>query len=245
MQNDIQKAADLVATSKHCIVFTGAGISVESGIPPFRGPDGLWSKYDPTCLELDFFNSHPQESWEKIYTIFYEFMGNAKPNAAHIKLAELEEKGIIKSIITQNIDNLHQDAGSKHVLEFHGTTKRFECQNCLVKSRQPDVNLKVLPPSCPICGGLLKPDFIFFGEMIPSHVNDESFIQAELADVVLVIGTTGEVMPACYIPYQAKETGSTIIEINAAPSAFTNTITDIFLKGKATEILTQLFNLIK
>ena len=240
----IHKAAEMLHQARHAIVFTGAGISVESGIPTFRGKDGLWARYDPKFIELAFFKRNPRDSWIEIKKIFYDFMGTAKPNPAHIAIADLEKQGFIKNVITQNIDNLHQEAGSTNVLEFHGTTRRFECQTCLKKFRYPLISLDVLPPVCPVCGGLIKPDFIFFSEMIPEYVNDASFAQAELADLILVVGTTGEVMPACYIPYEGKRNGSMIIEINPEPSAFTNSITDIYLPGKAGTILPQLRDLL-
>ncbi|MBN2411092.1 NAD-dependent deacylase [candidate division KSB1 bacterium] len=243
-KTDLLKAAELIIDARHAIVFTGAGISVESGIPPFRGQNGLWAKYDPTYIELQYFFDHPYQSWKLIKQIFYDFMGKAKPNAAHIAVAELEQKGFVKSVITQNIDNLHQEAGSKTVLEFHGTTRRFQCVECRRKYDYDIISLETLPPACPNCEGLIKPDFVFFSEMIPTDVNNLSFAEAQNSDIIIVIGTTGEIMPACYIPYQGKQTGSKIIEVNIDKSAYTNTITDIFLQGKATEIMSELKGLV-
>jgi len=238
------KAANLIKNAKHAIVFTGAGISVESGIPPFRGQNGLWAKYDPTFIELHYFHENPYQSWKLIKEIFYDFMGEAKPNAAHMAIAELEQKGYVKSVITQNIDNLHQEAGSRTVLEFHGTTRRFECIECHKKYAYDIISLESLPPACPNCQGLIKPDFVFFSEAIPHDVNTLSFTEAQNSDLIIVIGTTGEIMPACYIPYRGKESGSKIIEVNIDESAYTHTITDIFLRGKATEVLSKLRNLV-
>jgi len=241
---ELLKAAELIKNANHAIVFTGAGISVESGIPPFRGQNGLWAKYDPTFIELQYFYNNPYQSWKLIKQIFYDFMGEAKPNAAHLAIAELEQKGYVKSVITQNIDNLHQEAGSQTVLEFHGTTRRFQCVACHRKYDYDIISLDPLPPTCPYCEGLIKPDFVFFSEMIPPDVNDQSFAEAQKSDVIIVIGTTGEIMPACYIPYQGKETGSKIIEVNIDESAYTNKITDIFLQGKATEVMAELKELV-
>ena len=115
MENNLEKAIDLIVNSKYTVAFTGAGISVESGIPPFRGETGLWSKYDPNVLDLNNFNVNPIEAWKVIKEIFYDFFGEAKPNPAHFALADLEKSGLLKAIITQNIDNLHYEAGSKEV----------------------------------------------------------------------------------------------------------------------------------
>ena len=127
MQEKIERAAKIIKNSKHLTVFTGAGISVESGIPPFRGSEGLWSKYDPEVLELDYFHRNPDVSWKIIKEIFYDFFGKAKPNDSHFGISKLEDLGIVKTIITQNIDNLHQEAGSKNVIEFHGNSKVLIC----------------------------------------------------------------------------------------------------------------------
>ena len=240
--NNYQKAADIIKNSKFLTSFTGAGISVESGIPPFRGPTGLWSRYDPKILDIDFFKQNPTESWRYIKEIFYDYMQNINPNKAHYFLAELEKKGLLKGIITQNIDNLHQKAGSKNVVEFHGTASKLECIKCKNKFSSNKINLKKLPPLCPICGGILKPDFVFFGEPIPKEAFEKSIYLMQNTDIVLIIGTTGEIMPASELPYLAKEKGAKIIEINIEESNYTNKITDIFLKEKATLATEKLKN---
>ena len=232
--DDYKKAAKIIKNSKNLVAFTGAGISVESGIPPFRGPTGLWSKYDPKILDIDFFISHPDISWKYIKEIFYDYMQNIKPNKAHYFLAELEQKGFLKGIITQNIDNLHQKAGSKNVIEFHGTANKLQCIKCKSKYDINNISLNTLPPICPKCSGILKPDFVFFKEPIPADAFEKSIQLMQNADALLIIGTTGEIMPASELPFLAKQNGSKIIEINIEPSNFTNNITDIFLKNKAT-----------
>ncbi len=242
MRDQIEKAAQILIESKHTTVFTGAGISVESGIPPFRGENGLWNKYNPIYIELDYFYKNPVKSWEVIKEIFYDFFGKAVPNAAHKVCAELERKGIVKAVITQNIDNLHQEAGSKIVYEFHGNSHSLICTKCNSLYKVEQVNLKQKPPSCSKCGGLLKPDFIFFGEGIPQYAYNKSMEEAEMADVFLVIGTTGEIMPACMIPQIAKQNRAKIIEVNPEASAYTHFITDIYLKGKAGEVMDQLYD---
>jgi NAD-dependent deacetylase len=229
----IQSAIEIIKNSNHCIAFTGAGISVESGIPPFRGDSGLWSKYDPIVLDINYFKNNPKESWEVIKEIFYDFFGKASPNLAHESLAKMEAKAYLKSVITQNIDNLHQDAGSKTVWEFHGNSHSLQCMGCGRKYSIPQLNFNNLPVLCPDCKHLIKPDFVFFGEGIPQQAYEMSLEEASKADCVIVIGTSGDIMPASYIPHMAKERGAKIIEINIEESNFTHSITDVFLNEKA------------
>ena len=240
LERNILKAAELIKNSKHVTAFTGAGISVESGIPSYRGKDGLWTKYDTKALELSHFYNDPVDAWTTIRKIFYEYFGKAAPNPAHKALAEMEQKGMLKAIITQNIDNLHYEAGSKTVFEFHGNSKVLICTKCNKKYHAKDISLDTLPPKCSKCGGLLKPDFIFFGEGIPQNAYKNSFAEADKADVFILIGVSGAVVPAALIPKKAKEKGAKIIEINPESSEYTHTITDIFLKGKAGEVMSKL-----
>lgn len=239
MTHAFDEAVKLLKQSKHTTAFSGAGISVESGIPPFRGPDGLWSKYDPSVLDLNRFYRKPKATWEVIREIFYDFFGEAKPNKAHQVLAGMEQHNMVHAVITQNIDNLHQEAGSKNVWEFHGTSRNLVCIKCGKRYAANDIDLSQLPPRC-TCGGLLKPDFIFFGEQIPPKAYQKSVEEAENADVFLVIGTTGEIIPASFIPQEAKSNGVKIIEVNTEPSNFTNSITDVFLQGKGSEVFARL-----
>jgi NAD-dependent deacetylase len=240
MEKEIKRVALRIRESAHCVVFTGAGVSVESGIPPFRGDQGLWSRYDPACLDISFFHGHPQKAWTAIREIFYDFMGKAEPNTAHTGIARLEHLGMVKSVITQNIDNLHQRAGSKTVCEYHGTTRTLSCTGCRETIIADRVDLKTLPPCCQSCGGVLKPDFVFFGEPIPEAAARFAMEQASKADIMLVIGTTGEVMPASLLPRFAHENGCLIVEINTEPSAYTRAVTDVFLCGRAGDVVTWL-----
>jgi NAD-dependent deacetylase len=231
--SDYREAAEKIREAKSAVAFTGAGISVESGIPTFRGKEGLWSRYDPKILDIDYFTVHPEESWRVIKEIFYDYMGeSARPNEAHRFLAALEKSGILKGIITQNIDNLHQSAGSRNVIEFHGTAGRLLCMECQSAFDSREISLSQLPPLCEYCGGLLKPDFVFFGEPIPPRAYEHAIELTRQADLYLIIGTTGEIMPASQVPYLAKN--AEIIEINIEPSAYTESITDIFLQDRAT-----------
>lgn len=240
MEDKIKRAAELIKSSTHTTVFTGAGISVESGIPPFRGEGGLYDKYDPELLELSYFRRHPDRSWEVLKEIFYNYFSKIEPNDAHRGVAELENLGYVKAVITQNVDNLHQEAGSNNVFEFHGTSRTLSCMICGMQYEAKHRSLKVIPPRCSGCMGVLKPDFIFFGEGIPKEASLPSFHEAQVADVFLVIGTTGEVMPACQIPVEASQRGAKVIEINPEPSNFTYGVTNVFLKGKATEMMNLL-----
>jgi len=240
MKNLINEAAKLIKKSKYTIAFTGAGISVESGIPPFRGELGLWNKYNPEVLDLAYYLENQESCWHYIREIFYDFFADAKPNEAHKMLAKLEDVGLLKSIITQNIDNLHQEAGSKTVFEFHGNSKKLKCLKCNELYGAEEFDFATIPPKCKNDNKILKPDFIFFGEGIPHEAYSNSFAAAEKAEVCIIIGSTGEVMPASSVPRTAKQNGATIIEINPEETMFTNNVTDIYLKGKASEILLEL-----
>ena len=215
---------------------------MESGIPPFRGADGLWSQVDPSFIDISTFERNPSESWAKIRSIFYDHWGEAKPNDAHFRIAEMLNRGILTGIVTQNIDCLHQKAGApaEKVYEFHGTLDSLVCMRCSAVYGPDRSLLEQTLPSCPKCGGLLKPDFVFFGEGIPEKVFRKSFNLAEDCAWCLVIGTSGEVMPACEVPRTAHLNWAKIIEINPEPSAFTESITDVFLQGKATEVMNAL-----
>ena len=239
-REEIDRAAQLLARARHVTAFTGAGISVESGIPPFRGPEGLWSKVDPIVLDIDYFHRHPLESWKVIKEIFFDFFGKAQPNPAHFALAELERAGIVKAVITQNIDNLHQRAGSRTVYELHGNSRFLVCERCGTRYPVEEVSLEELPPRCPRCGTVLKPDFVFFGEQLPELDYRRAIEETEVADVFLLVGTTGEIMPASTLPVLAKRHGATIVEVNVAPSNYTESITDIFIREKASVALPAL-----
>ncbi len=240
-----KQACDIIKSSSRCIAFTGAGISVESGIPPFRGEGGLWNKYDPATFDIRFFNENTKESWKAIKTIFYDLFGKVRPNKAHFALAEMEKIGMIKGIITQNVDNLHFDAGSKIVHEFHGNLKQAVCLKCKMVFKIDEINLNQPIPLCIKCKGVLKPDVIFFGEAIPDKPSKNSFAEAELADCFILIGTTGEVAPANMIPKIAKDNKAKIIEINPDKSAYTDSITDVFINEKATIAMNKLLKQIQ
>src|SRR5690554_2017977 len=236
----LKETADIIKESKFTIAFTGAGISVESGIPPFRGEDGLWNKYNPEVLDLGYYHNNPEECWQYIREIFYDFFADAKPNKAHQVLARMEQEGMLQAVVTQNIDNLHQQAGNKVVHEFHGDSKRLICRKCNEVYDVRNFVLKNIPPRCKGDNEILKLDFIFFGEGISTGAFEDSFSDAEKCEVCIIIGSTGEVTPASFVPRTAKQNGATIIEINPSESLFTDSITDFHLQGSAGKILEKL-----
>ncbi|NMB36341.1 MAG: NAD-dependent deacylase [Firmicutes bacterium] len=232
----IRKAVDEIALGK-VVVLTGSGISVPSGIMPFRGPGGLWEKYNPEeVAHIDNFKRNPLHSWTMLKEMV-EVVESALPNAAHYSLARMEERGLVQSIITQNIDGLHQKAGSKAVIEFHGNTSKLLCLDCKASYSVKEINLDLLPPYCPACNGLLKPGAIFFGEPIPQNALWQAQASARQCRVMLIVGTSGAVEPVASLPYVAKEHGAYIIEINPEPSFLTPYATNRFLRGNAEVIL--------
>ncbi len=243
--DNIKKIASLFLESEYSIAFTGAGMSVASGIPPFRGENGIWSKYNPQILELSYYYAHPQNCWKFIKEIFYDKFEGVQANPGHFALTNLQKLGYLNNIFTQNIDNLHQQAESVNVHEFHGNTKYFICKKCNKTFPLSDVDLTTTFPKCPDCYSLLKPDFVFFSEELPLHVLEKAYSDAEKTDIILVIGCSGEVYPANQIPYYVKQKGGSVIEINPQASLYTSSITDIFLQGKAQELLPDLVKTIK
>jgi NAD-dependent deacetylase len=240
----INEAVKLIRKSKYMVAFTGAGVSVESGIPPFRGENGIWVTSHPIFLEIDFFRKKPLQSWKKIKEIFYDKLGDAEPNTAHEVLAKMEKRSFLETVITQNIDHLHQKAGSKYVYELHGTYRQLVCTECGSEYDLGFADLDFLPPTCFVCKGILKPDMVFFNEPIPWFAKKRSFDEARKSDLLLIIGTNAEVLPAAEIPEIAKNTGAAIIEINIKPSPFTHTVTDIFIEARATEAMEEIGKLL-
>ena len=239
MNEELKTAADLIKHAEYGVVFTGAGISVESGIAPFTGTGGLWNQYDPKFIDINFFYADPKRSWQEMKKIFFTDMNEAQPNKAHEVIALLEQKHMVRGVITQNIDGLHQRAGSQNVQEFHGTIHTLSCLKCGRTYNLKETDISANPPLC-ACGGVLKPDFVFYGEGIPPRAYEKSLEMAQNADVMIIVGTAGQVMPACSLPYTAKEFGAKIIEINPQFSAFTHAITDLYFPQKATEFFDAL-----
>ncbi|MFH1597015.1 MAG: NAD-dependent deacylase [Pseudomonadota bacterium] len=230
-----EKLAAVLRQHRRIVAFTGAGISVESGIPDFRSPDGLWSRFDPMeYAHIQAFHANPVKVWLLLREMD-ETIARARPNPAHLALAQLEAKGLLLGLITQNVDNLHQAAGSKRVVEYHGNAHRFICHTCKGQHPRETLDFSRTPLYCR-CGGLIRPDVVFFGEQIPAGAQEEAEELARACDLLLVIGTSGEVAPASYLPYIAKEGGAVIVENNLTPTRLTDTLTDHFLPGKAGEL---------
>ena len=242
MEDKIKEAARILSNAKRIVGFTGAGTSAESGIPPFRGEGGIWNQYDPKSLDIEYYFRHTQDSWNIIREVFYNYFNSkdVKPNPGHEILAKWEKEGRLSCVITQNIDDLHTVAGNKTVYEFHGNMSRFVCTECGRKVDAKAMKLTENPPRCEHCGGLMKPDFIFFGEGIPEDAYYGSVRAAEDCDAFVIIGTSGQVSPANMIPGIAKRHGPKIIEINMEPSNSTTYSTDLSLHGKAGEILPKI-----
>ncbi len=228
--------AENLPHSKYAIALTGAGISVESGIPDFRSKDGLWSKYDPSQFgHIDAFRANPSKVWKMLCEMDM-LVERAEPNPAHLALARMEEMGILKTIITQNIDSLHQRAGSKNVIEFHGHCRTLRCDKCMKRYEKKTIDLNRLPPVC-ICGNALRPEFVFFGEEIPSEAFRQAIEAARRCDFMIVVGTSATVAPASYLPRAAKEGGALILEVNPTKTHLTGMYSDVHFADSAGRVL--------
>lgn len=222
-QTALEDAAELFRKARRVVVLTGAGISTPSGIPDFRSEGtGLWSRDEPLeVASLSTFRTHP----EKFFNWFRPLAGqifNAQPNPAHVALAEMERAGRAQTIVTQNIDGLHQKAGSKHVIEMHGTLRTLSCTRCFQKFESapflPACIEEGIMPHCPVCDGILKPDVILFGEQLPQSAWYDAQRAARQCDVMLVAGSSLEVLPVAGLPMQALDRGAHLIIINNNPT---------------------------
>jgi NAD-dependent deacetylase len=237
--DSIREAVRLLAGCRNAVALTGAGISVESGIPSFRGAQGMWAKYDPMeYATLHAFLQSPRKVWEMLSEMV-SVCGEAMPNAAHKALAVLEETGIVRAVITQNVDGLHQAAGSRKVIEYHGNMEELVCVSCW--KRYP-TRERWTPGAVPLCdcGEILKPNVVLFGEPIPWLAQEQAEEEARTCAVLLVIGTSAQVSPACDIPRIAKESGAAIIEINPEETSLSGSVTDIHLRRSASELLLRI-----
>ena len=243
-KNKILTVAKLIKESSMTVALTGAGISVESGIDPFRGEKGLWAKYSPEeYAYIDAFYENPAKVWQMLSELLGIII-SSKPNNGHTGLADLEEMGYLSSIITQNVDGLHQAAGSRNVIEFHGNNCWLLCIECSKRYETgPDI-IKNIPPHCE-CGGILRPDVVFFGEAIPQKAMVKAYANAKSCDLMLVIGTSAIVSPASEIPLVAKESGAKIIEINPEPTPLTDQAADLTIYEKAGTAIPLIVNELK
>lgn len=238
MKDKIQEVASALARGK-AMALTGAGISVESGIPAFRGAQGLWSKYDPTeYADIEAFRADPVKVWKMLKELNSLVLG-AKPNPAHLALAALEAMGLLTLVVTQNIDGLHQAGGNRNVVEYHGSSRNLRCLDCTKLFQTHQVDLAALPPRC-VCGGLIKPDVIFFGEAIPPHAHRKATAGCGQCGVMLVVGTSANVAPASHLPVLAKRAGALVVEINPEPTQLSRSVVDYSFQASASKILPML-----
>ena len=248
--DDLQRAAELIRGARYLVALSGAGLSAGSGIPTYRGAGGLWTQHGtPPLLSYQEFASDPAAWWAKrlaaeedpshpVYQM-KQAVDAAAPNAGHLALAELERRGVLRCVITQNVDNLHAEAGSRELLEIHGNRTRLRCLECGLRFPRDDFDLTQVPPVCGECGGLLKLDTVMFGEPIPPDVLEWCRDASERCDCMLLVGTSGTVNPAARLPLVAKEGGAALIEVNPESTPLTQWC-DIALQGTADAILPQL-----
>lgn len=234
-----ERLQDVLRKSRAVCVLTGAGISAESGVPTFRGADGLWKKFRPEELaNFDAFIRNPQLVWEW-YNYRRHLIEKVVPNDGHQALVRME--GLVErfTLVTQNVDNLHHRAGSKYVLELHGNIMRSYCIGCGTKDNQPDFSGEKKIPQCKRCGGLIRPDVVWFGEMLPQDIFAEAERAARECDVFISVGTSAIVYPAASLPQTAKQAGAHTVEVNVE-STDQSRLFDESILGKAGEILPQI-----
>jgi len=242
-ETQIQEAARLILKSSSTVALTGAGVSTKSGIPDFRGPHGLWTKIDPSKFAtIDAFLSDPKGWWETALQLSPIIL-RAKPNPAHTMLAKLEQMGLLQCLVTQNVDALHQRAGSKRVLEVHGSLLSASCTLCQMQVDRSHLERAIkkrqIPPTCPACGGILKIDAVFFGEGLPREVFAQAVQAARDCQLMLVVGSSLTVYPVDTLPSIASERGASLVIINEEPTPFDD-VTDLVIREEAGETLTRI-----
>jgi NAD-dependent deacetylase len=235
----VTEAIRLLRGRRDAVALTGAGISVESGIPAFRGSQGLWEKYDPMeYASIGAFLRHPEKVWRMLSEMTALCRG-AAPNPAHAGLSDLERMGIVRAVITQNVDGLHQAAGSRNVIEYHGNMETLVCISCWKHYTTRERWTDGAVPACD-CGQILKPDVVLFGEPIPWLAQERAEEEARTCGVLLVVGTSAQVSPACDIPRIAKKAGAAVLEINPEETVLTGVVTDIYIPGSAAHVLREI-----
>ncbi len=247
----ISNVADLIVNSGKIVVFTGAGVSTESGIPDFRSPGGIWAKFDPEDFTIQKFISDP-ESRRKQWKFLVDggFFADAEPNQAHLAVAELEKLSKLDGVITQNIDNLHQVAGNspEKVFELHGNMNWVRCLNC--NERYPMKHIKERLqkgeeiPDCENCNGMLKPDVVLFGEALPQDVMADATDHARDCDLFIVIGSSLVVYPAAYMPVYATEAGAKLVIINMTATTYDYIATEVIYE-KAGGVMQKILDNVK
>ena len=240
----VREAVRLLRGRGDAVALTGAGISVESGIPAFRGSQGLWAKYDPAeYASIGAFLRDPEKVWRMLSEMTALCRG-AAPNPAHAGLSDLEGMGILRAVITQNVDGLHQAAGSRNVIEYHGNMESLVCISCWRQYPTGERWAGGAVPACD-CGQVLKPNVVLFGEPIPWLAQERAEEEARTCGVLLVVGTSAQVSPACDIPRIAKKAGAVVVEINPEETALTGTVTDLHIPGAASEVVKMVLALLQ
>ncbi len=238
----IEKVKAIVSDSNNIVAFSGAGLSAESGIPTYRGAGGLWSEYDPgKYANINYFLHDPSYYWRFFRDVRYPILQKAQPNEGHYALAQMESQGKCQAVITQNIDGLHHEAGQQRVIELHGNTRRFYCVNCSSAVSMDEAFQLLsseLPPKCS-CGGLIRPDVVFFGESLPAEALDEAAEAAAECDTFLVLGSSLVVQPAAQLPVVAKQRGAKLIIINIGETPLDD-MADFLFDASASTILSRL-----
>ena len=239
------KVADLILQSNKVVIFTGAGISTESGIPDFRSPGGIWSRYDPEEFTFQRFLSNP-EARRKQWQMLTEggLVRDAEPNLAHYAIVEMGKLGKLDCVITQNVDNLHQRAGvpAEKVFELHGNMKWVRCMSCDKRFPMEDILQRLKKeevPDCESCNGILKPDGVFFGEALPQKTLNDAINHSRDCDLMIVIGSTLVVYPAAYMPAYAKESGAKLVIINLSATPMDQQAT-VVIRAKAGETMPRI-----
>lgn len=243
----VRQATELLSSARKGVALTGAGVSAESGIPTFRGAGGLWKQYDPVKVaSIEYFMADPSAYW-KVSKDRGRVALAARPNPGHRALAALEAAGHLAAVVTQNTDGLHQESGSRHVIEIHGSSRTVQCLDCGNREPRADVQARLdveMPPRCKVCGGtFLKPTVVLFGEPMPQAAVAEAFALAREADVVLVVGSSLVVYPAADIPLVALRSGARMIVINAEPTPF-DELAEVVIHGRSGEVLPEIVALI-
>jgi NAD-dependent protein deacetylase/lipoamidase len=211
----MSELAQLLQTRQPCVVLTGAGISTESGIPDFRSASGIWAQYDPMeYATIDAFRRDPEKVWE-FYALRLGVLADAQPNAGHRALAELERRGLVRAVVTQNIDGLHQRAGSRDVIEVHGSIRSATCLDC-----GTEAPLEQPAQRCPQCGAIMKPGVVMFGELLPEAAMARATELARTAGLLLVVGSTLEVYPVAGLPAETLAAGGAVAIVNRGPTAY-------------------------
>ncbi len=237
--DSMERLREIVETSDRIVAFTGAGLSAESGIPTYRGAGGLWTKYDPNIYaNIDHFLRDPTYYWNFFQEVRYPIISQAQPNPAHDALVELERRKLLKTVITQNIDGLHQMAGSQNVIELHGNTRRIGCMECGKEYSMDEVYGKLqdqLPPRCD-CSGGLKPRVVFFGESLPFEALEGANDAVKDCDACLVVGSSLVVYPAAMLPVLASEKGARLAIINIDPTPLDH-MAEVVINDSAGDVL--------